>query len=85
MNELQKLREQIDELDKIIADAYSQRLDIVHKIGEYKKNNNISVLDGNREQSVYDNVVKSAPRYEKEICDLYKFIMDYSKKKQSEK
>lgn len=85
MNELEKLREKIDELDKIIATAYAQRLDVVRKIGEYKKVNNIAVLDSGREELVYNNVKNCAKNYQKEICDLYQFIMQYSKNKQSAK
>ena len=85
MSELDDLRCKIDSLDKIIAACYAQRLDVVRSIGEYKKNNNIAVLDSGREDLVYENVKKYAAGYEKEICDLYKFIMDYSKNKQSEK
>lgn len=83
MNELEQYRAQIDELDKIIATAYAQRLDIVHKIGNYKKANNIAVLDNGREELVYKNVKQCAQNYQKEICDLYNFIMQYSKNKQS--
>lgn len=82
MNELEKLREQIDELDKVIASSYAKRLEVVKKIGEYKKQNNIAVLDSNREDIVISNVSKFACGYEKEVCDLYKYIMDYSKNQQ---
>ena len=56
MSELDDLRCKIDSLDKIIAECYAQRLDVVRSIGEYKKNNNIAVLDSGREDLVYENV-----------------------------
>lgn len=82
MNELELLRAQIDELDKTITECYAKRLQIVHKIGEYKKNNNVNVLDQNREQKVYDNVAKYSKEYKEEVKDLYTYIMQYSKMKQ---
>lgn len=85
MNELDMLREQIDELDKIIATAYAKRLETANKIGEYKKNNNVAVLDQDREKKVLNNVAKFGEKYEKEVKDLYTFIMDYSKNIQRKK
>lgn len=85
MNELEILREQIDKLDEVIAEAYAKRLDIVQQIGEYKRQNNIAVLDSSREEIVFAKVSKLANGHEKEVCDLYKFIMDYSKNKQKSK
>lgn len=84
MNELDKLREEIDKLDLIIASTYAQRLEVVRKIGEYKKVNNVAVLDSGREDIVYKNVSSVATGYEKEICDLYNYIMSYSRQKQKQ-
>lgn len=90
MMDLQESREIIDFLDKIIATAYSTRLSVVKKIGEYKKANNIAVLDENREEQVMANVLSALKQndqeeYSQDIINLYKFIMDISKNKQSEK
>lgn len=85
MNELDLLREQIDELDKIIATAYAKRLDVANKIGEYKKNNNVAVLDSGREKIVLNNVAEFGGKYSKEVEDLYTFIMEYSKNIQRKK
>lgn len=85
MSELEKLREQIDSLDKIIAEAYAKRLEVVQSIGEYKRQNNVAVLDSGREEIVYNNVTAYANGHENEVHDLYQFIMDYSKNKQSQK
>ena len=65
MSELDDLRCKIDSLDKIIAECYAQRLDVVRSIGEYKKNNNIAVLDSGREDLVYENVKKQHPGFSK--------------------
>jgi chorismate mutase len=45
---LAKLREQINQLDDELMTILSQRMKIADKIGEYKKNNNITILQTNR-------------------------------------
>ena len=61
----------------------------VKNIANYKKTNNIAVLDEGREQQVLDNVLSilkdDEKEYAEDIIALYKFIMDYSKNKQSTK
>ena len=45
---LEKLRQQINHLDDELMQILSQRMKIAEKIGEYKKNNNITILQTNR-------------------------------------
>ena len=45
---LEKLRQQINHLDDELMQIVSQRMKIAEKIGEYKKNNNITILQTNR-------------------------------------
>jgi chorismate mutase len=45
---LEKLRQQINHLDDELMQIISQRMKIAEKIGEYKKNNNITILQTNR-------------------------------------
>jgi len=45
---LEKLRQQINHLDDELMQILSQRMRIAEKIGEYKKNNNITILQTNR-------------------------------------
>jgi chorismate mutase len=45
---LNKLRQQINHLDDELMQIVSQRMKIAEKIGEYKKNNNITILQTNR-------------------------------------
>lgn len=85
MNELDELRAKIDELDKVIVQAYVERLQTISKIGDYKACHDIPVLDSGRENVVYTNAAKLAKGYEKEVYDLYAFIMAQSKNKQSKK
>lgn len=45
---LEKLRAQIDHLDDELMQILSQRMKVAEKIGQYKKENNITVLQTNR-------------------------------------
>lgn len=47
-NELQKLRQQIDQLDDELLQVLSNRMKITDLIGEYKKENNITILQAQR-------------------------------------
>ena len=52
--DLKELRDQIDLVDDKIAELYMQRLDLVKQVGEYKKQNNVVIEHGDREQQIYD-------------------------------
>jgi len=45
---LEKLRQQINQLDDELMQILGQRMKVAEKIGEYKKNNNITILQTNR-------------------------------------
>lgn len=45
---LEKLRQQIDQLDDELMQVLGQRMKISEKIGQYKKDNNITILQTNR-------------------------------------
>ena len=57
MVDLKSSREIIDTLDIAIASLYKTRMMAVKNIANYKKTNNIAVLDEGREQQVLDNVL----------------------------
>ena len=46
------LREQIDHLDDEIMQKLSQRMKISEKIGQYKKENNVTILQVNRWEEI---------------------------------
>lgn len=51
---LQALRHQIDEIDDELLDIIQKRMDVVKKIGQNKKENNIRILQTNR----WDEIIK---------------------------
>lgn len=82
MNELDRLRQEIDQCDDIITEAYIKRLDLVKQVGEYKKANNVAVLNSSREQEILQRLGAKSAEYSQDIVDLYEFIMQYSRDKQ---
>ncbi len=53
---MEELREKIDSCDKIIVTALVERFKAVKKIGEYKKQNNLPIIDKEREKKVYEKI-----------------------------
>lgn len=62
-NKLQSLRLRIDKTDIQIVNLLQERFDIVRKIGEFKKVNNLKPLDRNR----WNEVLQSRVEYAKKL------------------
>lgn len=54
---LEKLRQQINHLDDEMMQILSQRMKIADQIGQYKKDNNITILQPSRWQEIIDKAV----------------------------
>lgn len=82
---LTELREQIDHVDKELFEIIAQRMDIVEKMGLYKKKNNVTVFQKNRWQEISESRSKWAeelglnPEF---MWDLFKLIHDASIRRQ---
>jgi chorismate mutase len=82
---LGELREQIDHIDRELFEVISQRMDIVEKMGLYKKKNNVTVFQKNRWQEISD----SRNRWAEELglnpefmWDVLKLVHDASIRRQ---
>ncbi len=80
MNELEVLRSKIDQLDTRLVALIKERFSIVKAIGEYKKLNDLPILDPKREAHVLASkkalVDESEwPLYER----VFQLLMDLSK------
>lgn len=60
-NQLEELRKMIDELDEEIVQKLSSRLKICEKIGEYKRDNNVTILQVKRWEEVTGKWLSLAP------------------------
>ena len=80
MSELEQLRRDIDAIDRQIVDLMKQRMETVAQVAEYKKANNIPVLDSGRERALLSKVGQEAGE---ELADyiqsMYRTIMAASR------
>ena len=59
---LDKLREQINHIDDELMQLISQRMNIAEKIGEYKKNNNVTIFQQGRWNEVLQKALGKASK-----------------------
>ena len=57
MNELEKCRKEIDEIDKQLMELFERRLDVAARVAEYKAENKLPIYNGERESQVISNNV----------------------------
>ena len=80
MDELDKLRIEIDSIDRDILDAFERRIAVSRRIGNAKRANGIEVFDAAREEVKLKQIreaagFESAPYAE----DLFRNLMGYAK------
>lgn len=61
-NKLEELRREIDKLDDELVNILSRRMEIVKEIGEYKKENDITILQLKRWSEIIHNRLENATR-----------------------
>ena len=77
--DLDKLRQEIDEIDTQMCDLFARRMQVVSGIGKYKKENNLPVYHPSRARAVLQNVSKRlGPDFEGYGRTLYRTIFDLS-------
>jgi chorismate mutase len=54
-NELEGIRDQIDETDKELLEVLSRRLELVKKVGQYKKDRNVAIFQLERWNKIIEN------------------------------
>ena len=79
---LQIIRENIDFIDDEILILLNERFDLVNKIIEIKKINNLPILNSNREDFIYNKILLEHNKYNIHFMNIYYEIMRQSKKYQ---
>ncbi|MBR9699844.1 chorismate mutase [Candidatus Woesearchaeota archaeon] len=64
MDKIQKIRKQIDRVDKVLITALGERMSLMPEIGEYKKKNNVPIFQEKREQQIMKRLKKLAKDYQ---------------------
>jgi chorismate mutase len=59
---LEKLRQQINHLDDELMQILGQRMKVAEKIGEFKKNNNITILQTNRWNEILERATQKGDK-----------------------
>lgn len=81
--DLEKMREEMDAIDRDILEAFRKRMKLSAEIARYKKDNDIPVLDVDREKAKLDKIAKNV---EDELSaftsKLYLTLADLSKEYQ---
>ncbi len=81
--DISELRTQIDGIDKQLVDLYCRRMDTAREIGRYKRENNLPVLDTERERNLLNKVAEQAgEENEQGIRAMYQLLMDHSRLRQ---
>ena len=84
MNELEKLREEIDQIDRQMVSLFEKRMEISARVADYKIANGKKVFDKEREQEKMDAVERLAgSEFNRHgIRELFRHIMSMSRKLQ---
>ncbi|MFA5692736.1 MAG: chorismate mutase [Acholeplasmataceae bacterium] len=84
MNDLLKLRNNIDEIDNELIELLKKRFSIVIDVKKYKSINKLPVLDENREKEINLKLKNKSGNFYKEIDLIYQAILKVSKDLQNE-
>lgn len=78
---INEIRDDINETDKEIVKLLERRFNIVLKVGEYKKINNLPIFDEERESQVIEKCVEllSDQKYSHYLKNIYVEIMNTCK------
>lgn len=79
MKDIDELRKELDAIDDKILELLKQRFDLIIQIAEYKKINNIPMMQPMRVEFVLEKAKKLAREYglsETYVTELYKIIID---------
>ncbi len=77
---IEDLRKKIDDIDDSICQLFVKRMDVVDKVGEYKRIRNLPVNNSSREREVLTRISKALPSHLEEFGrSLYRSIFDISK------
>jgi chorismate mutase/prephenate dehydratase len=81
--DLQKLREQIDEIDSELIELFLQRMDISAQIAQYKQKHGIAVYDPAREREILSRLSSKAKKgREDSVAALYSLLFELSRAEQ---
>jgi chorismate mutase len=87
MNEIEQLRTQISKVDLQLIELIAKRQKIAQKIGNYKKKNNMPVLDSAREallREFHDTICAEHGLSAEIVAKIFEILIEESRKVQSD-
>jgi len=81
INPLPQYRTEIDQIDNQILELLAKRIEVVKKVGHYKKTQNIPALDQSRWQAVLDKLELKCQEFNLDfelVKDLWNRIHTYT-------
>ena len=82
--DLKELRNEIDSIDSRLIELFCERMEISRKIGDYKKKNNLPVLDKERERAKIEDIKSKCPEdCRAAAAELYEKIFSLSRNAQT--
>ena len=79
MRDLNEIRQEINEIDEKLTELFRRRMDCARDVAEYKKANDIPILNAEREREVLDRVQERGGEYGLPARLLYTDIMELSR------
>ncbi|MCH5202284.1 MAG: chorismate mutase [Oscillospiraceae bacterium] len=79
MRNLEEIRQEINSIDKELLALFIKRMDCARDVGNYKKANNIPILNTDREQEILDRIFQQGGEYGYAAQLLYSNIMELSR------
>ncbi len=86
-DKIQKIRSQIDRIDKVIITALAERMSLMPEIGLYKKEHNIPIFQEKREQEIMARLKKISKELDLEesfVEEIFLSIFNEAKRIQHE-
>ncbi len=86
MYDIETLRKQIDEIDSQLLPLFLNRMECSYGVAEYKRANNMPILDKAREKQILDSkMAKASKELQIPVRDFFASIMRISKAAQAKK
>jgi chorismate mutase/prephenate dehydratase len=79
MRDLNEIRQEINEIDNQLIELFKRRMECAKDVGNYKKANNIPILNTEREQEILDEMLIRGGEYGHASQLLYSNIMELSR------
>lgn len=80
---LDKYRQEINQIDEELIELLEKRFTVTKAVGVYKQQNNVPVLNQNREQEIIEKIEQLQLENEKYVIELYLQLMKISKDQQN--